>query len=150
MNLVRFYNPRESVSRNLADELFNSVFRNNYFENNVEDCRCNPATNILENDKEFRLELLLPGFKKEDIRLNFEKDTLSIKTDKAEAKKNGNDDYEYERREFGTYDFEKHFHIPESVATDKIKAKFENGILNLILPKKEEALEKAPVEIKIG
>jgi len=150
MNLIRFYHPASSVSKTLANDFFDGLLSNDYYENNAEDCKCRPATNIFEDEKEFGLELLLPGFKKEDVSLNLDKNILTVKVNKEENNENGKEKYKYERREFGTYNFEKQFQIPKSVAGDKIKAKFENGILKLTLPKKEEALEKAPVEIKVA
>jgi len=148
MNLVRFYHPQNSVTRNLVDELFNSFFTNDHDASYSEDCGCKPATNIYENDKEFKLELLLPGFRKEDVLLSVHENLLTVKVDLKEEKEEQNG-YEYRQRQFGTYNFERKFKLPVTVASDKINARFENGILTLTLPKKEEAVEKSPVEIKI-
>ena len=52
MNLIRFYHPRPSVTRTLANELFESLMNHNHYENNTEDCKCGPATNVFENEKE--------------------------------------------------------------------------------------------------
>jgi len=149
MNLVRFQNPRYVVNRNLVDELFSNFLRNDYHENYLEKCGNQPATNVFETEKDYRIELLLPGFPKEDVQINYHKNLLTIKVEKAETE-NKNEEFKYARREFGSFNFEKNFKVPESVDTEKIAAKFENGVLNLVLPKKEEALEKAPVEIKIA
>lgn len=149
MNLVRFQNPRYAVNRSLVDELYNSFLRNDYHENYLKNCNSQPATNVFETEKNFKIELFLPGFAKEDVQMNFHKNVLTIKVDKKEDE-NKNEEYKYAHREFGTFSFEKQFKIPNSVNTENIDAKFENGVLNIVLPKKEEALEKAPVDIKIS
>ncbi|MDD4144002.1 MAG: Hsp20/alpha crystallin family protein [Prolixibacteraceae bacterium] len=148
MNLVRFYHPQSSVTRNLVDELMNSFITNNYDENHNEDC--NPATNVFENEKEYRLEILLPGFNKEDVQLNVHENLLTVKVDLKEENEDNENGYVYRQLQFGKYNFEKKFRVPKTVEADKIVAHFNNGILELTLPKKEEAIEKSPVEIKIS
>jgi HSP20 family protein len=150
MNLVRFYNPRYSVNKSLVDELYNNFLKNDYHENYSKNCVKQPATNVFETEKDFKLEILLPGFAKEDVQINYHKNLLTIKVDKEQNEENSNEGYKYAHREFGSYNFEKQFKIPESVNIESVNAKFENGILNIVLPKKEEALEKAPVEIKVS
>ena len=150
MNLVRFQNPRYTVNRNLVDELFSNFLRNDYHENYLENCGNQPATNVFETEKDFRIELLLPGFPKEDVQINYHKNVLTIKVEKEENKENKSEEYKYAHREFGAFNFEKSFKVPNSVDAENINAKFENGILNVVLPKKEEAVEKAPIDIKIS
>ena len=152
MNLVRFQNPYRTVNQNLVDQLFNNFLKNDYDENYKNDCNCNPATNVFEKDNEFKLELLLPGFKKEDVQMNFHENILTVKVELLENKEEENkkeEEFKYERREFGVYNFERKFKVPKAVDGEKISAHFENGILELTLPKKEVALEKEPIDIKI-
>lgn len=148
MNLVRFYQPRYSVNKNLVNEMMNSFLTNDYHENYLQNCR-KPAINIFESDNDFRIEMMLPGFTKEDMKINFHNEMLTIKVDNKETESRNNEDYKFVRREFDVYNFEKQFKVPQSVNVEGIDAKFENGILNIVLPKKEEALEKAPVDIKV-
>lgn len=148
MNLVKFQNPRYAVNGNLIDELFNSFLSNDYHEDYLQNGKT-PATNVFETDKDFRIELLLPGFVKEDVQMNYHKNLLTIKVDKQKMEE-GKEEFKYAHREFGSFNFEKQFKVPNSVNAEKIDAKFENGILTVFLPKKEEALEKAPVNIKIS
>lgn len=150
MNLVRFHNPEFSVNRNLVDELFSNFLRNDYHENYLENCGNQPATNVFETEKDFRIELLLPGFPKEDVQINYHKNLLTIKVDKEEAKEEKPEEFKYAHREFGSFNFEKNFKVPNTVDAENISAKFENGVLHLVLPKKEEAVDKAPVDIKIA
>ncbi len=148
MNVVKFRNPYFTANGNLVDELFNGFLSNDYHENYLQNSR-KPATNVFETENDFRIELMLPGFAKDDVQLNYHKNLLTIKVEK-EAKEENKEDFKYSHREFSAYNFEKNFKLPNSVETEKIDAKFENGILTVVLPKKEEALEKAPVSIKIS
>ncbi len=148
MNLVRFHNPRYNANRVLVDELFNNFFNNDYHEDYVKNNATKPATNIFETEKEFKIELLVPGVTKDDLSLVQKDNLLTIKVEKKEEEKQ--EEYKYARREFGAYNFEKQYRLPKTIDAENITAKFENGILNVLLPKKEEALEKAPVQIKIS
>ncbi|MCF6332425.1 MAG: Hsp20/alpha crystallin family protein [Draconibacterium sp.] len=149
MNLVRFNNPHYNVNRVLVDELFNNFFKNDYHEDYAKNCGTKPASNIFETETEFKIEVLLPGFKKEDVQLNYQNNLLTIKVEN-EVKEDKPEEYKYAHREFGAFNFEKQYRVPKSVNDEKISANFENGVLNITLLKKEEALEKAPVEIKIS
>ena len=148
MNLVRFQNPRYNANRVLVDELFNNFFKNDYHEDYAKSCGSNAATNVFETEKEFKIEVLLPGFTKEDLQLNVHNLLLTIKVEKE--KEENSEEYKYAHREFGAVNFEKQYRLPKSVDIEKIRAEFKNGVLNITLPKKEEAVEKAPVEIKIS
>lgn len=151
MNLVRFRNPHYRTNQGLVDELFNNFFKNDYHEDYVKNCGCQPATNVFETEKDFQIELLLPGFPKEDVQMNYHNNLLTVKVDKHdEEKEEKKEEFKYAHREFGSYNFEKQFKVPNSVDSDKIEAKFDNGILRIVLPKKEEAVEKAPIDIKIA
>ena len=149
MNLVRFKNPYYTVNRNLVDDLFDNFLRNDYHENYLRNCT-QPATNVLETEKDFRIELMLPGFKKEDVQINYHKNLLTIKVDKEELKESNDEGVKYAHREFAQFNFEKNFTVPNTVENEKIDANFDNGILSIVLPKKEEALEKAPIAITIS
>lgn len=150
MNLVRFQNPHYRVNRNLVDELYNSLLKNDSHEHYGHNCSKQPATNVFETEKDFKIEVLLPGFSKDDLKMNYHKNLLTVKVEKEEKEEKAQEEYKYEHKEFGTFNFEKQYKIPNTANIDSVEAKFENGILSIVLPKKEEALEKAPVEIKVS
>ncbi len=109
-----------------------------------------PAVNVKESDNEFALELAAPGMKKGDFKLNFENGrlTISSETNKEKEEKDGE---KVTRREFNYQSFQRSFSIPENVVNaDKISAKYEDGILHISLPKREEVKPKPPKEIKIS
>jgi len=132
--------------------MFNNFRTSDYHEDYLQNCKNQPAINILESENDFKIELLLPGFNKEDLQINYHKEMLTVKVEKKESEQETakNEGLKYAHREFGIFNFEKQFKVPGTVKTDSIDAKFENGILNIVLPKKEEALEKAPVDIRVS
>jgi HSP20 family protein len=111
-------------------------------------CRWIPATNISETDVEYRIEIAVPGFNKEDFRIELEKDVLSISTAKEEAHKEAAAETSFRMREFGRNSFCRSFSLPESVDKDSIKAEYLNGILMISLPKKEEVRIKKEVQVR--
>ena len=149
MNLVRLNNRLYNTNRVLVDEIFNNFFRNDYHENFAGHASKEHAANVFETEDSFKIEVLLPGFKKEDVKLNYEKNLLTIKVDNKEKEENP-EEFKYSHREFGAFNFEKQYRIPKSVNDEKISANFENGILNIVLLKKEETIEKAAKEIEIS
>ncbi|HYQ58894.1 MAG TPA: Hsp20/alpha crystallin family protein, partial [Draconibacterium sp.] len=113
MNLVRFQNPHYNVNKSLVDELFNNFLSNDYHENYVKKCGVSAATNVFETEKEFTVEILLPGFVKEDLQLNVHNNILTVKVEKeAEESK---EEYKYAHREFSAENFEKKYRLPKSV-----------------------------------
>ena len=150
MNLIRFYNPCYSVNKSLVNEMFDNFRTSDYHEDYLQNCKKQPAINIFETENDFKIEVLLPGFAKEDLQVNYHNEMLTVKVEKKEAEEVKKEGLKYEHREFGVFNFEKQFKVPGTVQAENIDAKFENGILNIVLPKKEEALEKAPVDIKVS
>jgi HSP20 family protein len=99
-----------------------------------------PAVNVTETDHAFKLELAAPGFEKQHFTLNVENGHLTV-TAKREEKTEEGDIVKsrYLRREFRYESFKRSFKLPNTVNQDAISAVYENGILNIELPKKEEA-----------
>ncbi len=106
------------------------------------------SVNILENENEYGLELVAPGFEKEDFNLKIENNELVISAEvKAEEKKV---EGKYNRREFKTQSFTRAFSLPENeIIEEDVKANYVNGVLKVSLPKREEAKPKAPKMIEI-
>jgi len=107
-----------------------------------------PKVNIRETAEAFQVEMAVPGMKKSDFHINLDNQLLSISTElkQEEERKEEN----YTRREFGYSSFKRTFTLPESVDDSKIKASYIDGILNIHLPKKEEAKQKPARTIKIS
>lgn len=107
-----------------------------------------PKVNIKETADAFTVEMAVPGLKKSDFQLDLENQVLSISTEIKEE--NEHEDDNYTRREFGYSSFKRTFTLPESVNQDKIDARYNDGILSILLPKKEEAKQKPARTIKIS
>lgn len=129
---------------NLFDELFNNIPANwdRGFSNQVG----NPKVNIHETADGYHLELIAAGRNKEDFKVNIDKDLLTISFEKKEAVENK--DYKTIRKEFTLNSFKRSFSLDEKIQADGIQAKYENGILKLFLPKKEQTTQ-SPKEITI-
>jgi HSP20 family protein len=106
-----------------------------------------PAVNIKENGTQFNFELAAPGFNKDDFKISLEDDVLTISAEKKEEKEEKED--KYTRREFTYNSFSRSFTLPQSANGEKVNAKYEEGILKLMLPKKEEAKTLPKKEIKV-
>jgi HSP20 family protein len=107
-----------------------------------------PAVNIKETEKEFDLEVAVPGFNRNDFKIDVLNDILTISAIKEEEK--NEDGKDYKRREFKYNSFERSFTLPKTINADAIKADYKGGILKLVLPKNEEVKHLAKKEIKVS
>lgn len=107
-----------------------------------------PSANITESEKEYLIELAAPGLSKKDFKVEMDNDVLTISAEKKEEKKEGNGGYS--RREYSYNSFSRSFTLPENSKSDKIDAKYEDGVLKLTLPKKEITPIKAKKEIAVS
>lgn len=108
-------------------------------------CRWTPAANITEDEKAFYLEMAVPGFSKEDIRISIEKDVLKIQSERSRTEEN--QEVHYRLKEFGKSDFCRTFNLGETIDQENIKAEFNNGILSVTLPRKEEVKIRKEIQI---
>lgn len=136
MTLVKF-NPEKKNNVLLPgfNDIFESVLEDNFFStrriSNV------PSVNISDSPDAYQIELAAPGLGKEDFKVNVERDMLTISTEKKTER--SEDDKSYTRREFNYAAFTRSFTLPESADVDRIQASYQEGVLKLHLPKKEEA-----------
>jgi HSP20 family protein len=132
MTLVKFNNrPVNKVFNSVFDELLNQ-FPNNWNDSSLHF----PPVNIHETKDAYHIELSAPGLNKEDFKINVEEGLLTISFEKKEETKA--DDYKTVRREFSQRSFKRSFTVDEKTDVDNIQAKYEQGVLKLHLPKKEQ------------
>ena len=121
--------------------LFDDFFRpwNEWFDNGGVNSRILnvPAVNISENKDDYILSFAIPGMKKDDFHINLEGNILSVSCEKEEKKDEG--DAKFTRKEYNYSSFSRNFSLPDEVNKEKIDAKYEDGVLKLSLPKREEA-----------
>lgn len=103
-----------------------------------------PSANIIEEKDKYFIELAAPGLEKADFNIKLSENVLTVSVEKEENIENAT------QREFSYTSFSRGFNIPETIQNEKIKAEYENGILQIALPKKEEAIVKPPREIEIS
>jgi len=109
-----------------------------------------PAVNIKENDNEYEIEVAAPGMKKDDFKVNLNKNQLTISSERSNEKNEKNSE-NYLRKEFSYQSFQRSFTLPENLVDDeKISAKYNDGILYVRIPKREEVKPRPAREIKIG
>ena len=108
-----------------------------------------PAVNIRENEEGFLVEMAAPGMKKDEFKVELDNNMLTISSEKKSEKQEGEND-NFTRKEFSYQSFTRSFTLPEIVNSEKIQAKYEDGVLKLMIPKKEEARPKPPKMIKIS
>ena len=107
-----------------------------------------PRVNIGENNDEFRIEVAAPGMKREDFKVNYDNGKLTISSDFNETVDEGE---RFTLREFSYQAFQRTFNISrEMVDGEKIRASYEDGILTILLPKREEIKPRPPREITIS
>tara|TARA_R110000868_G_scaffold56488_2_gene174754 strand:- start:1074 stop:1577 length:504 start_codon:yes stop_codon:yes gene_type:complete len=107
-----------------------------------------PAVNVMDTVNDFIVEMAVPGLQKSDFDINIDNNVLSIGVEKRTEL--NEDKQNYTRREFGYSSFKRTFAIPESVNIEKISASYNDGIMKVVLPKREEAKKKPARNIKIS
>ncbi len=126
MTIIRWH------KRPMMDQMFDRDFETGFERN----CGCVPATNILESEKAFEIQLAVPGMKKEDFNMEMEENILTVTFEKKEDEKQ---EGEFLRREFDMDAFTRSFSIPKTADAENIKARYDNGILYITVPKIDKA-----------
>lgn len=107
-----------------------------------------PASNIKESDENYTIELAVPGLDKGDFKIKLEKQLLTISSEKKDEKNNESE--KYTRKEFQYSSFKRSWNLPETVNTEAISATYNNGILSVVLPKKQEEAKSTDKMIDIA
>jgi len=104
-----------------------------------------PGANIFESPAAFRIEITLPGIRKSNVKISLDNNVLSVRINQQE-----NMEGKFTMREYDFTTGLRSFILPDSIDTEKINSKLENGILTIGLPKKENALPKGLRDIQIN
>ena len=147
--LKRNGNPLSNFPTVFDDFLNRDLF--NWGLNNFSDTNTTiPAVNIKETPDDYVVEVAAPGMTKKDFRVQLEGNTLTIGSEKTSRKEEG-EDVRYISREFSYQSFSRTFNLQKDVVdTERIQAKYEDGVLHLLIPKKEHAKQKQPKLIEIS
>ncbi|HEV8504954.1 MAG TPA: Hsp20/alpha crystallin family protein [Chitinophagaceae bacterium] len=106
-----------------------------------------PAVNITEDKDEYNVSLAVPGMKKDDFKIDVDGNMLTISCEKDETKEEK--DKKYTRKEYSYSSFSRSFTLPDEVNSEKIDARYENGLLRISLPRKEEVKKSAAKQIAV-
>ena len=131
-------------SQNWLPGIFNDFFGNEWVEKTNS---ASPAINIKESENEYKVEVAAPGMTKDDFSIKIDADNqLIVSMEKKEEHKDENKKERYLRREFAYTQFQQIMILPDNVEKDKIEAKVENGVLQIDIPKKQNAVEENKVK----
>ena len=146
MSLIKFNKENFPWTENMGDFFNSGLFVNDEFFNLEKSL---PAMNVKELKNDFEIELSAPGFEKKDFDITIDRDLLEVAAKKeVEAVK---EDENYTRKEFNYNSFRRRIQLPKNVDSNKkIKATYQNGILKLLLHKKEALEEKPKRHIEVG
>jgi HSP20 family protein len=125
-----------------------NIFDDDFFPQLSARASSMPAVNIREDEKNYILELAIPGLDKKDLKIDMNEDLLTISSEtknELEESKDG-----YKRKEFNYSAFSRSFYIPENVNKEKIEANYKDGVLSVALPKDTEEKNKLTRKIEIS
>ncbi|MCF8224348.1 MAG: Hsp20/alpha crystallin family protein [Bacteroidales bacterium] len=150
MTLAKLSNKWSPSFPSLIDKFFEGDMMDWNYSNFAGSDSTLPAVNIKENADEYEIEVAAPGMEKKDFNINYDNGRLTISSEK-ENKKEVKEHETVARREFSYQSFQRSFTVSENaVNADNIQAKYDNGILKISLPKREEIKPKPTKQIKIS
>ena len=149
MNIVK----RNGNLQNNFPKFFDELIKRDIFNwgmSNFSDTNTTiPAVNIKETTNNYEVEVAVPGMEKKDFKVVLEGNSLTISSEKTTSGEQ-NEAAKYRSREFSYESFSRTFTLQKEVVdTENIQAKYEQGVLHLLIPKKEQAKEKEPKRIEI-
>lgn len=147
MRSLMSYN-RPNTFSSLLDDVFNRSIMD-FVGNDM--MQSSPMVNIIEHEDNYTVELAAPGMKKEDFDVQIVKDNLVIKGEKKHESEDKDSKGNFTRREFNYQSFTKRYTLSEDINRDSVDAKYENGVLHIILEKvRDEEKPEAVKRIEIG
>jgi HSP20 family protein len=142
---------RRNLPGHLVDfpTVVNSLFHDDFFKPAFNHGNRKPAVNIAEDENSYGIEVLAPGMHKDQFNVKIEDGNLIISAEMEDKKEEDQVNYTY--REYRHESFKRSFHLPDNeIDEENISANYVDGVLKILLPKREEAKPKAPVQIEIA
>lgn len=147
MRSLMSYN-RPNTFSSLLDDVFNRSIMD-FVGNDM--MQSSPMVNIIEHEDNYTVEVAAPGMKKEDFDVQIVKDNLVIKGEKKQESEDKDSKGNFTRREFNYQSFTKRYTLSEDINRDSVDAKYENGVLHIVLEKvRDEEKPEAVKRIEIG
>lgn len=132
---------RKYYNQNWLPSIFNDFFDNNWMEKANATA---PAINVVESDKDYKLEVAVPGMTKEDFNIHLGDENELVISMEKKVENEDKDNKKYLRREFSYTKFQQSLYLPDNVDKEKITANVANGVLTIELPKYSQE-EKAKI-----
>lgn len=137
---------KRSAFPSLIDEFFGREFPGFFFDPDRN--LSTPAVNIIEGKDDYRIEVAAPGLEKNDFKISLDNNMLTVSSEKELSNEEKSE--QFMRREFTYASFSRSFTLPDGTDPDKIQAKHKDGILQVTIPKKEEAKDRPARQIRIS
>ncbi|MDP9960041.1 Hsp20/alpha crystallin family protein [Chryseobacterium lathyri] len=149
MNLIKRNSNGYSTLPSLFDDFFNRELFNWGNNNYSSTSTTVPSVNIRENEDAYEVQIAAPGMDKKDFEVKLDGNLLTISSSKEDSSER--EENNFTRKEFSYQSFKRSLELPKDVVDqDNINAKYENGLLLLTIPKKEDAKQKPPRLIEIS
>ncbi len=152
-SIIKNNNDRNRVLYNEFPSFFDDVFTKEFFNKSAKRNGFNtlPSVNIKETEKAFELDLAAPGLDKKHFKIELVEDKITISAHQEMTTEEKNETESFSRKEFNYHSFSRSFVLPEKlVDKELINASYENGILKVIIPKKEKAVVNQNREVQIS
>ena len=137
-----------TISRRSYSPFLSNLFDDDFFPVLTGRTSSMPAVNIKEDEKNFTLQLAVPGIDKKELKIDINEDVLTVSSETKNETEESRDGYK--RKEFSYASFCRSFYIPENVNIEKIGASYKDGILTVELPKQEEEKNKITRQVEIS
>ncbi len=145
MTLVKFNKPVSNSLMPGFNDVFDSIFNDTFFNDRMTSRV--PAVNISESENHYHVELAAPGLRKEDFKLNLDRNQLSVSVETSAE--NQEHQKNYSKREYSYGSFVRSFTLPDGADANQIEASYTDGILTIDIAKREEAkIVRKQIEIK--
>jgi len=129
------------------NRLFDEFFRRSEIGPESASAEWKPLADVYEDGNEIVLSIEIPGVNKDNIKVTVENNILTVSGERKQEREEKKENYHRIERAYGS--FSRSFSLPNTVDSNNIKASYKNGVLELVLPKKEEAKPKA-INVKVG
>lgn len=130
--------------------LWNKLFDDEFFNMNFSSSGSTlPSVNIKETKDNFVVEVAAPGMRKEDFKIELDNNIMTISSERSETEGDKDKEGNYTRREFSYQSFQRSFTLPNTVQGENVSAQYKDGVLNIVIPKREEAKQKPSRIIEI-
>ena len=128
------------------NSMLDSLFHDGNWNEEIAASLWNPAVDVEEREQEFVIRVELPGVTKDDVHITTRENILTLRGEKKQQKETKESNYHRMERSYGS--FQRSFTLPGSVSNDRIEALFKEGVLEVVIPKAEDAKARA-IEVKV-